>query len=391
MEYEFQPVIVVVAFNRLKSLKRILDSLDKAIYRNPVRLVISIDNNGKNTDVKDAADTFIWKHGDKEVLYRNGHLGLRKHVLTCGDLVYNYGSIIMLEDDLVVSPFFYKYTLGALQFYGKDPAIAGLSLYNLPYAEAWKLPFIPILDDSDVYFKQVPSSLGQVWTRDQWDSFRKWYDQGHNTDLIKKLPWIVKQYWTETSWKKYFYGYIIEENKYFVYPQISFTTNFNDQGANMMVKSHYGQVRLEISDRQYKFKSLQDAINVYDAYSEILPDRLQKLNPELSSYDFDVDLYGIKDYFLKPFVLTSKNVSNPVLGFERTMKPIEMNVVYNIPGNDLVLARREDVSLKPASIEKFISEFTYFYRNVFDTDVLLKILFSRAKNKIKSFLGTKSK
>jgi hypothetical protein len=389
MNAEYQPVIIVVAFNRAKSLKRILASLDRAIYPAGTKLIISIDNNGKNLDVKETADNFTWKAGDKEVSYTKEHLGLRRHILECGDLIYQYGSAIVLEDDLVVSPYFYKFTQEALKFYAGHTEIAGISLYNLPYAEAWKLPFIPILDNSDVYFKQVPSSLGQVWNKGQWDSFKKWYTLGQNTDQIKRLPWIVKQYWTETSWKKYFYGYLIDENKYFVYPQISFTSNFNDQGENMMVKSHYGQVRLEIAERNYQFKRLDEALNVYDAYSEILPDRLKKLNPALNEFDFEVDLYGKKDYFTKPFVLTSKYCKNFILGFERTLKPIEMNIAYNLPGIELLLTKREDAEFKDSTIEKFISEYTYFYRNIFDTNVLVKILASRMKNRIQSVLKRK--
>lgn len=387
MNVEFKPVIVVVAFNRVRSLERILASLSKAIYPAGTKLIISIDNNGKNLDVKELAEKFEWHAGEKEVAYKNEHLGLRKHILSCGDLSYQYGSVIILEDDLVVSPYFYKYSQEALKYYSGNSDIAGISLYNLPYAEAWKLPFMPLLDDSDVYFKQVPSSLGQAWNMDQWDSFKKWYAAGHNTDLIKGLPWIVKQYWSESSWKKYFYGYIIESNKFFVYPQISFTSNFNDMGENIMVKSHFGQVRLEVVEREYKFKTLEQSLNVYDAYSEILPDRLKKLNPLMEDYDFELDLYGKKDYFIKPLVITSKPCSNYILGFERRMKPIEMNIVFNLQGTELKLTQRENIKFRHATTQEFINEYTYFYKNIFDTKIMVKVLASRAINRLKSIMN----
>src|SRR5574344_1345043 len=96
--------IVVVAYNRLESLKRILASLSRGEYpREPVELIISIDR-GDNQEVLQYADAFPWPHGEKRVIYRPENLGLKRHILTCGDLTQDHDGIILLEDDLVVSP-----------------------------------------------------------------------------------------------------------------------------------------------------------------------------------------------------------------------------------------------------------------------------------------------
>lgn len=58
--------MVVIAYNRTTSLKRLLMSLDDACYdgEENVQLVISIDKS--NTDkVERFADEFVWKHGEK--------------------------------------------------------------------------------------------------------------------------------------------------------------------------------------------------------------------------------------------------------------------------------------------------------------------------------------
>ena len=57
-------------------------------------------------------------------------------MLQCGDISYEYGSVIVLEDDLFVSPFFYKYAVEAQEFYRDDNRIGGISLYNQPRQEA---------------------------------------------------------------------------------------------------------------------------------------------------------------------------------------------------------------------------------------------------------------
>ena len=396
MNLNHNPAIVIVAYNRIHSLQRILNSLNMAKCPEGTKLIISIDNNGENQKVAELADHYVWTHGEKDVIYRKERMGLRNHILSCGDFSYKYKSVIILEDDLIVSPYFYIFAREALQYYNDSTEIAGISLYNLPYTEASKLPFVPLKDDSDVYFMQVPSSLGQVWSVDHWDAFKKWYSSNPDLSAIKGLPTIVTKFWSESSWKKFYYGYMVTNNKYFVYPQLSFTSNFNDRGENMYAKSFSGQVNLQMVLANYRFKSINESVNVYDAYSEILPDRLKKLCETLNDYDLEVDLYGQKEFFSKKFVLTSKYCKEKIKGYERAMKPAELNIIYNIPGNELTLARSQDVIfnsqsivnliLKTMPIEEFINNHNYYYTNVFDTKVLIKILRFRIKNKLKNIL-----
>tara|TARA_B110000090_G_C13152569_1_gene358302 strand:- start:66 stop:260 length:195 start_codon:yes stop_codon:yes gene_type:complete len=60
------PTIVVVAFNRRKSLNNLLYSLSKAAYGvDHVNLIISIDYSGLH-DVYNLAEDFNWEHGQKK-------------------------------------------------------------------------------------------------------------------------------------------------------------------------------------------------------------------------------------------------------------------------------------------------------------------------------------
>lgn len=394
MNHSYKPVIIIVAFNRIHTLKRILNSLNMASYPEGAKLIISIDNNGENQEVASIANKFNWKYGEKEVIYHKERLGLRRHLMVCGDLSYRYGSSIMIEDDMVVSPFFYKFAQEALNYYDNSPEMAGISLYNLPYTEATKLPFIPLNDDSDVYFAQVPCTLCMAFSSDQWDSFKKWFALNPDLNEIKGLPLIVTKYWSQSSWKKYMYGYMVENNKYYIYPQISLTSNFNDRGENMYAKSYAGQVKLQMVPIKFRFKSINDSLNVYDAYSEILPDRLKKLCETLKDYDFEVDLFGQKETLSKEFVVTSKLCKKRIFGYERAMKPAELNIVFNIPGTELSFAKSEDVTFnsqtiedlifKSMAVEEFVNNYNYFYTNVFDTKVLFKILLFRIKSKFRN-------
>jgi len=380
-----RPAIVVTAYNRPNSLTRILGSLSGMKAAEDVPLIISIDNKAPdNYDVRDIANNFNWPYGPKEVIYRPEHMGLRKHILACGGLSRKYGSVIILEDDLLVSPLFYDYALSALDFYGKDEEIGGISLYNQPFNEMNELPFTPIYDDSDVYFLQFPSSWGQLWTEGQWNRFSEWYDEGH--DITSIIPREMLK-WPESSWKKYYSAYLIVKGRYFVFPRQSLSTNFNDPGTHLKSLVNFdGQAQLRLSPDSYKFKALNKSFCKYDQFLEFDPECLKRFVPDLGDYEFETDLYGLKDADVihTPYVLTSKSTSKAVRSYRRSLKPHEMNIILNLPGDDLALCKVEDMAPVKNSYDREISDFKYHYRRYFvNWKTRIYFYFSQMKYKLK--------
>ncbi|NMD70181.1 hypothetical protein HHO41_07745 [Bacillus sp. DNRA2] len=91
--------IVVVAYNRVNSLSRLLTSLKRANYFGlHTPLIISIDKS-QNKDVAICANNFEWPFGEKHVIEHPNRLGLRNHVLFCGNLSRDYDAVVVLEDD----------------------------------------------------------------------------------------------------------------------------------------------------------------------------------------------------------------------------------------------------------------------------------------------------
>lgn len=340
----YTPALVIVAYDRPRSLERLLGSVSRAFYEGEVPMVISIDNGG-DPEVLAIAEAFQWKHGPKEVIYREENLGLKNHIRTCGDLSERFGSIIMLEDDLFVSPWYYEFSRKALNFYGESEHVAGIALYKARLNNnAQKLPFFSLQDGNDVYFSRMVCSWGQAWTAEMWKGFRAWDKNyiGVRTDL--PLPQSIIN-WKDSSWVKIFTQYLIETNKFFVYPQLSYTTNFGEVGENFTQLETYFQVNMQMGRSEPQFCRFEDSLSVYDIFYDILPDRLKRMAPALEQYDFVVDLYGIKplDQYSAEYVLTQVPVANPVLSFGRSLVPFEMNVVYEVDGSDIHLAKRTEV------------------------------------------------
>ncbi len=337
-----KPAIVVIAYNRMKPFKRLLKSLSNAHFPlDNITLHISIDSSD-NPSVQETADDFEWKNGDKVVDVKTENRGLLKHVLECGQLTDKYSSIIVLEDDLVVAPGFYQYVLHASEFYSKDDQIAGISLFSYPVEENNFYPFQPIQDDSDVHFIQVASSWGQSWSKNQWSKFQTWLTD--NPQGKKNLPeYIVK--WGSNSWKKLFISYLIDTDRYFVFPNTSYSSNFEEEGMHASNTGLF-QVPLNVGNVHPRFKQLKDSNSVYDVYFELNAERANKLCPSIKDWvGFEVDLYGNKPLdFDSEFVLTSRRSANSVRSFGSKMKPLIQNVIYEIEGHDIVLSKKEDLA-----------------------------------------------
>jgi hypothetical protein len=345
----YNPAIVVLAYDRPDSLQRLLRSINQAVFNDAdIMLHISIDKSESGA-VVDLANDFEWKHGKKIVEVKTEHLGLKEHVLRAGDLTKNYGAIIMLEDDLFVGKHFYKFACESIEFYRSDKSIAGVSLYSYEVAESCGAPFSAIDDDSDVYFMKIASSWGQAWTQEHWLGFRDWLSSSTEKTLLN-LPGYIKS-WGQHSWKKMFISYLIDQDKYFVYPQKSFTTNFEDPGTNATTKDLY-QVELSGADKSLNFQQFKNSKAVYDEYFELTTASLKHHAAKLREYDFEVDLYGRKNLstIKSQYLLTTRSGLSSVMQFSTKMRPLFMNVVNDIDGNGVGLFLLKDVEEKEASL-----------------------------------------
>lgn len=343
--------IVVIAFNRGKSLIRLLNSLnDLNVQEEKITLYISIDRAKgeriENQEVVNIATEFNWKFGEKIVNYRKKNMGLRNHILECGKLTDVYENIIVLEDDIVVSPLMYIYAKQVIDYYKGRQEIAGFGLYSFQRNPINNLPFYPINNGSDVYFMQYACSWGQIWTRERWNDFYNWYEKNRDKDFSKciNIPQNVKQ-WKENSWLKYHVIYTILNHKYFVYPQIGLTTNFTDAGIHNNVSSTSYQCYIYSNNSEkvnFKFMPFNKANNIYDAFFENID--LKKL----LGYNNNIisDFYGKKqkEYIeSKSGYLLSTNIYDYKIlnSYGLQMYPYEMNLINKIEGEDIYLYNKD--------------------------------------------------
>lgn len=358
------PAIIVIAYNRPDSLSRLLHSIEGAKYESDdVTLVISIDKSD-DSRVSEIADSFIFSHGTKRVIKRTENMGLKKHVLSCSALCHEYGSVIVLEDDLLVSPCFYSYSVAALDATQDDDRIAGVSLYNHLLNVHVREPFLAIDDGSDGWYFQFASSWGQAYTCNQWQGFERWMDQNDNTPFSSDfIPENVAS-WGDSSWLKYYIRYMIETDRYFLYPRAGLTTNFSEAGTHKMGASADLQIPLTYRRDNYSFLRLDDSISVYDAFFE---NKAMKEGVvfDLYGYRKDIDAQKAKG---KSHVISSRVLPYKVeKGYGRELRPVDANVLMDIKGSDFYLYNLEqmaspDDDIKPITKGNNIRKLLYNYR-----------------------------
>ena len=344
------PAIVIPAFNRPNTLARLLASINEANYPQGLKvpLVISIDpeNGVPNQSVRTVAESFDWIHGPKEIILHPDHLGMLNNFLFCGNLTETYGSVIYLEDDLVLSPVFYHFVEQAHQYFSEDKRIAGVSLYAYQFNGYHHYPFIPLMDGADVYFAQIMSILGQSWTKAQWSRFTEWY-KSHSM-VIKEMGKPLHNVWQSFADDEYFpiqIKYLVSTDQFYVFPRSSLTTGFGDQGVHFDSSTDYFQVPIQRNKTSYRFHALDDADALYDSFMEILPRCVKRLSPALRDFDFAVDLNAIKElsHLQSDYVLTTRSCANPAKTFALAMKPPEANLIFNTVGRGINLCRRSDI------------------------------------------------
>lgn len=331
--------VVAVGYNRPKSMGRLLSSLEHGDYcGDKVDLLISIDKGERQNEIKELAEDFCWKYGDKIVRAFIERQGLRKHILQCGDMTEEYRAVVILEDDITVSENFYSYVKQTISFYQNDDRIAGVSLYKHYVNVGVNHFFEPEYIGYDVFFMQFAQSWGQCWTAPMWNGFKTWYLLNEDYFVndkhdYKNIPGNIL-HWGKQSWMKYFMAYLAETHKYFVYPYHSLSTNHSEVGEHNNTANADWQVSMMRKNMEYRLSHLDDGVR-YDIFFE-------RENYVVRGYENKkciLDLYGNKKDFSNGDILVSTATRpNKVLEKRRLQyRPHELNCAYGQAGDGIFI------------------------------------------------------
>eukprot|EP01084_Bolivina_argentea_P189755 326257_1 len=199
----------------------------------------------------------LWKHGEFKIHVWKNHAGLRKQWIdTWHESVKHIGGLtpnlreraVILEDDLEVSPFFWKYLKLAHNYYQNNDNIAAFTLQraSLCAAHCPKLNGGP----TNIFAYRLVGSWGYSPKAKHWYKFRKWFHKNVKytkpyVDGLTPTDWYKqkerKQIENDTMWTMHHIKYCDidqHKDKYTIYVKCingkTLATNHWERGLNFV-------------------------------------------------------------------------------------------------------------------------------------------------------------
>jgi len=243
--------IVLFAYNRPVHIQKTLDALAANPLASESELIIFSDSpkNQQALEGVQAVRALIKKtQGFKSVniIERDKNFGLANSIIDgVTSIVDQYGKLIVLEDDLVTSPFFLTYMNDGLKLYGNDDRVASIHSYIYPVKK--ELP--------DYFFLRGADCLGWATWKRAWDIFnpdaqfllneikKKNLDKLFNFNNSYDYTGMLKAQLEGkvSSWAVRWYASAFLADKYTLYPGTSFVNHigFDGSGTNCGDSGNY--------------------------------------------------------------------------------------------------------------------------------------------------------
>lgn len=242
--------IVLFVYNRYEHTRLTIEALQRNVLAAESELFIFADGPKDEGDraAIDAVRTYVREIGGfKRVVIteQEENLGLAASIISgVSRVVGEYGKIIVLEDDLVTSPYFLSFMNETLSLYEGEDGVASVSGYMFPadYAEE-ELLFLPII-----------GSWGWGTWREAWKLFepdgrmlleeighgglRRAFDLDGTYPFYKMLERQVRG--KNNSWAIRWYASLFLKQKHSIWPSRSLVTNigFDGSGTHCRVSAH---------------------------------------------------------------------------------------------------------------------------------------------------------
>ena len=159
--------IALFTYNRLRHTRQTVEALQKNELAEKSEVVIFSDGPRFAKDEEDVSSVRGYLktiNGFRKVsiVERDGNLGLASSIIAgVGEIVKDYGCIIVLEDDLVTSPHFLKFMNDALEHYQDDERV--ISVHGYVYPVSATLP--------ETFFLRGADCWGWATWKRGWDLF----------------------------------------------------------------------------------------------------------------------------------------------------------------------------------------------------------------------------
>lgn len=254
--------VVLFVYNRLDHTMNMIESLKNNLMAKDTDLYVFSD--AAKTEKGQESVALVRKYIRQTdwrkyfckvtVVEADKNRGLAKSIIGgVTEILKEYGKVIVVEDDLVLSPYFLQYMNGALDYYADIEDVWSISGYSFPMKSLKKYPH-------DVFYSYRGTSWGWAtwldrWEMTDWDvkdfpklmSDKEWqkrFNRGGN-DLTQMLKaqmegrinsWAIRWVFTQSNLEMYT-----------VYPKHSYILNDGCDGSG----THVGNTEEYSTDIKY--------------------------------------------------------------------------------------------------------------------------------------------
>jgi len=297
--------IAVFAYNRSDHFRRVTEALARNPEATASRLFIYSDAPKNASAAERVAQVRsharnIKGFGSVEVVEQQSNQGVARSIINgVTDLATKFGSVIVLEDDLLPSPHFLAYMNDALCFYANDDRV--ISVHGYSYPVSTKLP--------DTFFLRGADCWGWATWKRGWDLFepdgRKLLSELERKNLTRRFDLDNSYQFTQMlrdciagrndSWAIRWHASAFLQGKLTLYPGSSQVQNIGADGSGIHVSNTRSFDNIEwgraVTVGNIDVEESQLARRAFAAYlAQLRPSmtmrvlrRLRKLIPEQAS------------------------------------------------------------------------------------------------------------
>jgi hypothetical protein len=255
--------VILFTYNRLWHTKQTVEALQNNLYAEQSHLFIFSDGPKTEKDelkVKEVRKYLKTIKGFKniEIIERDKNWGLANNIIDGITKVVNqYGRVIVLEDDLVTSPYFLKFMNDGLNIYEEEEKV--ISIHGYVY---------PIKGLPEIFFLRGADCWGWATWKRGWDLFekdgKKLLDELEKRKLTKLFDFNGAYPYTKMlkdqvegkvdSWAIRWYASAFIHEKLTLYPGRSLVKHIGDLGTH--IKGNSWWLDVELSEKPIFIKKI---------------------------------------------------------------------------------------------------------------------------------------
>lgn len=196
--------VVVLTMNRAKSLSRLLKSLEEAEYRgDPIALNIKIDKSPDNHEAIGVAKAFNFSHGPKNIEVSKQNKGLALSWFEAWTPTDDSALGIILEDDVEVSPMWYRWVKGAWGAYIHRKDVGGVTLQRQLLIPSRPPKLREIVNNHEPFLYSLLGSIGFSPHPARWLEFTSWIRSIDFRTHDVATPELITSHWWKHGNRKH--------------------------------------------------------------------------------------------------------------------------------------------------------------------------------------------